>query len=701
MKVLRHQGSQRQHLLFDGSDIMRGLSLKSDLLGEPGIIRLESLKQRKAGSLSYVGGATEYVVTNPVDFNRIQGSKKWYRKDGGANWFLFGDRSAGNTGLFEINQPSGNLSAIRDILSTEYDVEAPLWTENCDNLIIFLLDGMLDRPYCACLSGQGYLVRKLGLTVPNDDFNLTETHTIGDTLGIDFTGSAASRPLHTYLWTYTYSYGTKESPEMFGESGPGKVRSFAGAGTNGKSTVRLNGISVPPSGVSRINIYRTLDQGNDANSATFYKVGQIDPGRTFYEDKLGDELVDLSKVLPVYQGLPGPMRVALWHGGRLWWAGNDGRLRVSAAGFPDINPATFYVDAGNIGYHINWICVIRDTIFVGKEDGIYIIEGSVPNLKAKRLDRTRCYSRTSFAVAKDGVFFLGENNTDGLNVFFFSGNAATPIGDQIKPLLSNKPLVMKKAFGKEVHGEYWLSIPCDKIGTGITDPDMVVSQTPFNNLVLCYDRGYWYTFMIQASHIDVHNGYGDKGDIYFTEADNILTNLSDKGKLFRVDQFSKTVPRSSLTSAGRNYTKLYTTQPKFAVGPIYGLYINTDSNKLHYALLHLKDGGYVSATLRIFDENYGAYASKKIYGAESDSFNLADSIYSLYSVVSLLGTAGCITGSAIIRGTPLIRQRFNITDDKNRNGYIIEFKFSSDQGFSPFYEIDGFDLILENVQGDE
>lgn len=692
MKVL--PGESRTHLIFDSSDFIKGLVLKPDMLGEPGIVRLEGLKQKRVGGLGYRGGATEYPIINPVDFHRIQGHKKWYRKDGGYTWLFMADRDGGSTGLFEVQPPSGNLNFLQNITQTEYDVEAPVTWENCDNLIIALLDGMTDRPYCTYLTGQGIGVRKLGLTKPSDNFSITEKHTVGDPDGLDFVGVGGV--LNVYKWCYTYLYGTKESPALYGESAPGLIRTFAGTGANGFSSAKLDNIAVPPVGVVKIRIYRTL-----VNATTFYRVGEIDAGRTFFEDKTKDASVDLSHVLPIYQGLPGPMRVARWIGGRLWWFGVDGRLHVSAAGTPDINPANFYVDPGNIGFRGNWIGEIRGNIYVGKEDGIFLIQGSVPNLGWKKIDGTRCFSRSSFVEMQDGLYFLGENNLDGLAVYLFNGNYAQSISTPVKELIESSPLLYKKCFAAKVHDEYWLSLPSSRIGPNPTDGEFVSSALPFNNLVLCYKAGGWSTERLQASSIDVFDGPGDRGEIYYTESDSLYTPQSDKGKLFRFDPYSEFLPNSTLVSGVHTYTKNSGVFSKIAIGPIFGYPNNFDSSKLHKIVVNIRGCGYVAGLLRIYDANTGAGIYKFLESSESDTFDTPEEDYANLTLYSLLGNFNTILGQINLLPIPLIRQEFSPVDTFDRLGYIIEYFLTASETGSSLFEIEGIEVIVDNTVSEE
>lgn len=499
----------------------KGIVLKSDLVTEPGIYQLSGLKFKKLGALGYRGGLDEYEIINPTDFSRIQGLKKWYRKDGGYNLFLIGDRLTGSTGLFEIPLPSGNLNFLQSILPSEYDVEAPALWENCDSQMILLLDGMNVKPYSIKLSGSGINVGPLGLQKPTEIFTVgyQTFSSITSYLGNEAIDGAFK--FYKYQYFLTYTYGTPEAPGLYGESDHGPIVTILiPQGSIGISAVfnNLTNISsAVPTNVTKINVYRTLKDG-----ISFYKVNSFRPGITSWSDYIADSKVDLSKTPPTLVGTPKPMRAAKFFNSRLWSYGTSGRAYYSAVGYPDIQPEQYFVDAGNIGFRGEGWGVIRNNLYGFKQDGIFLYEGSAPNFSAKRVDPAKCFSRGSIVEMPEGIYFLGERDGN-IGIYKFNGNSAVLLSEGVSELFDDTELLFKKAFARRVGDEYWIAITCSKHGYDIDNPKFVVYPMPFNNLLLCYNPKYpeWSTDHIQAGSIEVFDGIGDEGQVFITESDNL------------------------------------------------------------------------------------------------------------------------------------------------------------------------------------
>jgi len=748
----------QHHVLTNFS---RGMALKPDLLGGIVPIRQEGFKYKKFGGLGYRGALTEYPITNPTAFSGVNGVKKWYRNDGTSSLFLMG-----SGGLYLVSMPDGNLgSPIQSIADSEFDIEAPALWVNCDNQLILLLDGMNDRPYSVKLSGAGINLSRLGLVAPSERVSIVAFE-LGQ--GIDGVDTPVVGPgvigTATYKWAFSYSYGTADAPGLYGESALGPSVSYtlvdtsAFAGNVGwRITLSgLNPMNAFTNLITRINVYRTLANGN-----SFFKVGEVtNRAATTYIDTVKSSFVDTSKTPALLTGLPSAMRVARWYNGRLWWFGTNGRLHASAAGFPDITPTNYFVDPGNIGYRGNWIGILRDNIFVGKEDGIYLIQGSVPNLISRRIDSTRCFCRSSFVEMPDGIYFLGEQD-GSVGVYRFDGNQALPVAEVMRPLFfGHRELLYKKAFARRVGEEYWLAFPCQIVGHDITESHYVFSNVPFNNLVLQYNykTGASQTFQIQASSIDTFDGFGDNDEVYITESDNAKTltftcnttntspvitttggafanvligatitgagipantvvssidsniynsltmsknatatagvsvtfTVENKGKLYRVDPYAKTVALSYMFNGARYHNKVYPYHfSKLAFGPIVSKKNPFTPVRLGPVIISIRRSGYAGGRLKYFGSGMSSDASLETVDSEVVGMPVAPDSSRLGYIAALLGTL-------VLQPMLLIRQEFNFADTVSQLGNIIEYSIdpaASDLDLD--YEIEGIDIVYD------
>lgn len=556
----------RKPLTFRGFN--KGVSIKGDCFGEPGILRLQGFKfGDRPGCLESSGGFASWN-TAATDWTFINGIKKWYREDGGSNYLVFGTQNGGVRRLWYFSPESKSVTSLADLSSLLCENHAPVVFVNCNSQILVLPLMSSGRPYSVKLLQQGVeggiLARPLGLDAP---VNPPSVVVLGASKVQGSVNTAPANQIQegTYKYAYSYSYGSKEFPEKFGESGLSPIAAITYPAS---LTITIGGIifeNISPDKfgiiqiegwtpltdtgiVRRINIYRSK-----RNETTLYKIGEIyQVGLTNWNDTIGDSIIDTifpGKTAPIYTGLPSAMRCALWHPTfqRLYWFGMDGYFHWSAAGFADISPATQRMEVGSRGYYGNAVATIRNAIYGFKEDGIYLIQGEAPNYFSTRVSSVQCFSRSSVAELPDGIYFLGAESGK-IKVFRFNGNTAVPITEELNDMLpGNKSSVFLRAFGERVGDEYWLSLM-------VQDLKFCYYPVPWNNVILTYDYRYqqWSGhFPVQASSIAVLDGPGDSGEVFITESDP--TADVNKGNIFRFEKRSSKSSISDYWGGTRDY----------------------------------------------------------------------------------------------------------------------------------------------------
>lgn len=657
-------------------DFTKGCVLKADLLGGPFIPRISGFQiGDKLGTLRTFGGWEDWDTT--INFQELQGLHRWYDEEGGATFFVFGNDGS-NYGLWRYDLESKSCSFIQQ--DTDFDRQAPVLFVNCDNQVIHLPDGKKDSPYSTKLrnSTTRLTTQKLGLIRPLNDFTVSAVNDITVTTRID--GGKE------YKWYVSYSYGTKSEPNRYGESALSDPVILTLPTATGTYTATISNLTPISLLIQRINIYRTLGDG-----VTPYRVGYIDEaGVTQFFDNFNDSDVDLSFTSPTLTGLPGVIRCARWHNDRLYYFGNDGRFRWSAAGLPDVHPSNFFLDVGQVAYWGTWVGVLRDNIFVGKQDGIYLIIGDSPNYRWRKVSDVQCFSRCSMVEMADGIYFLGkERNTS--RVYRFDGNSAVAISDSITPIFRNSTLdAHKKAYGKRVGVQYWLEIMT-------TDTRFTAHTLTYNNLLLIYDTrsGGWFTAPTQAAAIEVFNGPQDNGEIYICESDP--NTSTSKGTIFKYNAHVSTINKTVYTSVGvRSYNKFSTYNRRISLF-IPGVNRETEDNSFEKIIpqaLRLRIRGFLGST-----PSFNSFTDSETLQVTKSS-NLAPEASEEYATIDIVGDDASIYGtgkwgSAILQDRLLEERLFDISETEHFSGYIADVVLS--YGDTRAVDIEGIEFLYDTT----
>ena len=586
----------------------KGVTLKNDYAGEIGFIRLLGLKfGKEVGVLESRGGWGDWDTT--IDLTYINGLKKWYREDGGTNFFYVGTQSGSARRIWFFVFPSKGSSSFQ-ILNEIIDDDAPVIWVDCGSQLLCLPAMFFDRPYSIKLKGYdiegGIGPMKLGLDPPSPII-------VANLLGVAAAGvNQIPRNMieaGTYKYAYTYSYGTYDKPQKYGESGlsfiseihfPSTTPGYIG-GSDKNGIIQITGWPTTPPNlfVRRVNIYRS-----QKDLVTLYKIGEmIYTGAgliNVFNDSIGDSLIDTSKTAPTLVGLPSTMISAIWHPGlqRLFWWGIDGFLHWSAASFPDINPTTNKIAVGHTGYLGHGFAIIRDNIYGFKEDGIFLIAGDSPNYFSKKVSSVQCFSTAGVVEMPDGIYFPGIESGE-LRVYRFDGNNATPISIVLDSLLPpNRARVLKKAFGRRVGSEYWLSLM-------IQDERYCKYPVPFNNAIFAYDYRYreWSTLFAQANAIEVFDGPGDRGEIFIVESDPF--NSVSKGTFFRLEETIGTANLTYYNGGVRTYSKVLPNPISLTTEVVPGIREEGSLEKitLHALKIRSRSQMSLSPTLTIYEDS--------------------------------------------------------------------------------------------------
>lgn len=556
-------------------EFTKGIVLKDDTLSDPSFIRMQNFKfGKRIGTLESRGGWADWDLG--VDFTTMNGLKRWYREDGGVNFFLVGTQAGGVRRIWYVGLESPKSITTLFAIDTDIiDDDVPVTWVDCGSQLLCIPEMSSGRPYSIKLKGYdiegGIGAKKLGLDppVPNIVANAFGSAAAG-------TNQMPRSMIEAgdYKYAYTYSFGTYSEPEKYGESGfsfISNIRYLASTagyvgGADHNGIIQITGwpTTAPDVFIRRINIYRS-----QKGLVTLYKIGEIyytPTATSSWNDSIGDSLIDTSKTGPTLTGVPTTMRCALWHPGiqRLFWFGIDGFFHWSAAGLPDVNPTENKIAVGDTGYNGNGIFLIRDNVYAFKDDGIFLVSGDSPNYFSKKITSTSCSAKASFAEMDDGVYFLGVSEKK-IQVYRFNGNSASPISPAIDALLpANKDSVLKRAFGKAVGDEYWLSLM-------ISDIRYCKWPLPYNNVILAYDtrNSQWTSFPAQACSIELFDGPGDSGELFLLESDP--TNSSSKGNLFRFEENLGIANLTTYASTTRSYNKATLNPAIISYGPIPGM----------------------------------------------------------------------------------------------------------------------------------
>lgn len=675
---------------------IKGITLKGDCIGDPGIMRLTGFKfGSRLGALESRGGFADWD-TGVQEFTYLNGIKKWYREDGGSNIFAVGVSTTLGRRLFYYTLEDKLSFSIADLSSLIVDDSAPVQFVNCNSQLLILPLMSTGRPYSIKLNLEGInggiTTRLLGLDAPVLAPFVDVPGLYSSIAGVNQTDVNQIQD-GTYIYGYTYSYGSRDNPEKFGESAlsplasinfPTSVAGYIG-GTNHNGIIRITGwTAITLNGIiRRINIYRSK-----RNTTPVYKIGEITQiGQTFFDDTIGDSLINLSKTSPVYTGLPTAMRCAIWHPTfqRLFWFGQDGYFHWSAAGHADINPFTQRMEVGSLGYFGNGISTIRNAIYTFKEDGIYLIQGEAPNYFPTKISNVQCFSRGSISEMPDGVYFLGVESGK-IKVYRFNGNTAEPITEDINDILpASKSSVFKRAYAKRVGDEYWISL-------------MVMSKrfcnhpVPYNNVILMYDYrlGQWSgSLPCQASSIEVFDGPGDSGEVFITESDP--TNDSSKGNFFRLEKRGGKCNRTVYNSGTRVYTKLADIPGLITYGTIPAFSEVDDSlEELSVFGCKIRVRGYLETfpTAQVYDDSL-LLDQLIVPSTVSESGRMKKNDYVLTGDIAPVVGTGKV-GSATCF-SPLVQDfEFQLKDDKLRTGVIVDLNFGNREG--KFIEVEALEF---------
>lgn len=654
-------------------DFTKGVVLKADLLGSSAIMRTMGFNiGTKAGTLQTNGGWEDWDT--PKDFEEINGLYRWYDEDGGATLFVFGN----DTVQYGVKRYDIESKTITNIFGdTDFDRQAPIMWINCDSVLVVLPDGKHDSPYSLRLLNSNaarITSGKLGLVRPTDLFTVTAINDVNNPNMI-----AGGK---TYKWALSYSYGTKSEPLKYGEStlsDPVTLSLPTSAGSYSATVANFTGISGL---ITTINIYRTLGDG-----ITFYKVGKItDIGVVFWYDTLKDSAVDLSQTAPIYTGLPGVIRCGRWYNSRLYYFGNDGVFRWTAAGLPDIHPGSFFLVVSNKGFKGTWVGVIRDNIYVGKEDGIYLIWGDSPNYRYKKISDVQCFSRASMVEMSDGIYFLGKEAYEYTKVYKFDGYNTIPISDAITPIFSNLTKdAHKRAFAIRKGKEYWLALP-------ILDLRYAFWPTAQNNIVLVYntETGGWFPTYGQCAAFTLFNGDQDNFELYMCES-NPFSSAS-KGTFFKFVPMLSITNSTTYVSGVISYSKSAVGAKIFTIGNLPGVDGEGKLVKITIENLKVRVRGFLGSNptvlIYIDSDTLDQAISSTISAEVSDEMS---------EVITVGNTAPIYDtgkwGSAIPLDTLSEERVFNFKDTILRNGYAFNFRFAFAN--SKFLSIEGAELSYE------
>lgn len=650
-------------------DFTKGMVIKSNPIGDISILRLRGYHiDKKLGILATCGGWEHW--STPASFLEINGIYRWYDEDGGATFFIFGNGAI--YGIFQYFLEDKTTLALQG--DTSFDRNSPVLWINCDSQVVVLSDGKQDAPYSIKLLKKGVLrfaTVKLGLQPSADDIQVAATGHSTPSTWIEGNGE--------YSWAITYSYGTPDAPEKYGESGLSKIVTLFLPTVSGSYDAVID-VVTPISGfITRINIYRTLKDG-----VTFYKIGYIDEiGRITFTDNFNDSTVDTSKTAPTQFGLPGVIRCGKWYNQRLYYFGNNGTLRWSAAGYPDIHPATFYTIVGNNGFRGTWIGVIRDNIYVGKEDGIYIILGSPPNHIPKKVSDIRCMSRASMVEMPDAIYFLGLDG-DETKVYRFDGYNPVPVSMAISDILlySNQD-VHKRAFGIRVGYEYWLSI-CTYATRASRWPN------PFNNVILVYNTitNGWFIHAGQIAAFTTMSGTQDNEELYGCEADP--ASDVNKGQLYKWCNNLGTASFTNYLFGSPSRSKTLTHLRDITLGLSAGMAEGRPFQKVTPQTLKIRYRGslQLDPILTIFTDSFTIQKSLLGNINPESSTTLAD-IDTVGTDAPVFDTGEWNSGAAY-EDRVLEERLFNITDVLLRTGHILNVSLSFAN--SRFIEIEALEL---------
>lgn len=539
-------------------DFTKGTTLKSEMLGGYGFPRIQNFKIVRAGVIQRRGGWDDWDTTSQ-DYGVILGLKRWYREDRNRSFFFAATISGGTTlKLWEYTISNKTVASLVDI-TENVELDAPVLWVDCESILVAMPLQYHGAPWSLRIKDQGVSsihASQMGLTPPPNAPQLTPGF-------IDNPNAPTVIALEDGLYQYrvTRYYGTKSKPKKFGESAPGPVSLVvikqAGTTGEGAGIVTLDTLETFSGAniVHGFGIYRTKK-----NSNIFYRVGEIfDINTQIFVDTLSDSLIDTSRILPLLTGSPPTLLCGAWHDNRLWGFANSGELFFSAAGQPDIFPYTASV-IGKKGYVGHGIVVLQGNKYALKEDGIFIITGSVPNIGYRKVDDTGCFSRGSVSLVGDDIYFLGIG-PQGAGVYRFDGNRAELVDHQISEITRRKDsYFFKKAYGRKVGNEYWLSIQCE-------DPRYTPHTEFFNNVILVYNTLYkfWDVFYGQATSIECFDGPGDAQEVFMAEADPAANTT---GTFFRYNPYSGIGPQTTYPSGSRSYSKVANLASRITVGTL-------------------------------------------------------------------------------------------------------------------------------------
>lgn len=508
----------------------------------------------RKGSLEEVGGYDGWITSNSITY--VNGLKRWYRSDGGKSTIVtYGGQA------YYLTEHNKTLNSLYNYgaAATNCNNEFPVLWESCGHTLIGIPYNQVDRPFCIFQGWNptpegGLDARLLGLDVPALPTHDRSTQQTAFVCGAQEDHSVDSGLIDgTYGYKLSYSYGTREFPELYGESALTQpifiLLDKNNSDTQKRGIIQITIPLLDVNGVrTRVNVYRTLKD----DTINFYKIGYVplDARKSTYNDAKTDSLVDTDEVPPIYTGMATGMICAKWHSGlqRLFWWGWDGYLHWSAAGYPHINPPLQKMSVGDIAKLGCGIAIIRDNIYGFKEDGIYLITGNSPNYIWKRISGVYCTGRASIVEIDDIVYFLGVlPNNSQVTVYAFDGNSVQDIGSSIWSILGKKnQLRLDKAYAKSVNGEYWLCYSTD---------NKYYCNRPvyYNNILLKFISGSgWINQSVQASTIEICDGYGDSGDILITESE--ISAVTGKAVLSRHEPYYGKVYR---TTYDASFNKVY------------------------------------------------------------------------------------------------------------------------------------------------
>lgn len=671
------------------TDFAVGISQNNPYKNNLQVLRLLGFKfDTRLNSLESRGGWADWDTS--TDLDNILGIKRWYRQDGGINLFSFAV-SSGSAVLYYYTQSSKSLTSLYTY-SNIFDTSCPILWIDCGNQLLALPRTEIYRPISIKLKGVGdgggIHGRLLGLDPPTSIPTFV-TGSMISTVGGMPPGMIEDG---SYSYCYTRCYGTKSNKELYGESAPSPIapiyvqRNAVVVTTFGENIVQvvLPESLVRDDIVQKFKIYRTKK-----NASTFYLVGEIlEIGATAFNDTMNDSKIDLSKTLPVQTGIPYGIRVAKWHPtlSRLFWGGADGFMHFSAAGYPDINPASSKFAIGDTGYPFNGIEFIRGNIYAFKEDGIFLVSGSAPNYTSVLIDSTSCVSAGSVVLMPDGVYFLGADG-DQLKVFKFDGSNASSVSTgKINHILGKKQArKVTQAIAKNVNGEYCLSIMT-------SDTRFCYWPVPYNNILLYYNPGLdaWSAEQGQAGCMEVFDGPGDRGEVWIGESDP--TSSAAKGTFFRREQYFNRQALTTYASGARVYNKNVVCNRRVSLE-----LVNQFGQDQSLEFLSVEK---ITVRSRYID---GVAPVVRVY---SDSEELgsailvnADSMGSLgkYNEMPLTGDSSASLssgklGSMIIQSEVFEENQYNISDTLLRTGNVVDVLWAENRGIGT--SVDAIEIAI-------